>query len=73
MDAYDIDFYFEPSKNIAVIHDRHLELNGRVAQIDHLLIGCMPEVFVLETKTFSTGININEHDEFESQVMMIFS
>src|SRR5690606_15808502 len=49
---------------IAVIHDLRLEINGRVAQIDHLLIGRMLEVYVLETKTFSTGITINEHGEF---------
>ena len=33
--AYEIDFYFGPSKNVIVIHDLRLEVNGRVAQIDH--------------------------------------
>ncbi|WHZ18689.1 MAG: hypothetical protein OJF55_000838 [Rhodanobacteraceae bacterium] len=36
--AYQIDFHFGQSPNRAVIHDLRLEHNGRVAQIDHLII-----------------------------------
>jgi hypothetical protein len=36
--VYLIDFDFRDSKNTAVLHDLRLEINGRVAQIDHLLI-----------------------------------
>lgn len=49
--AYDIDFYSGASKNRIVIHDLRLELNGRVAQIDHLVLNRLLEVYVLETKT----------------------
>ena len=62
--AYLIDFDFKDSKNYAVIHDLRLEINGRVAQIDHLILNRALEVFVLETKHFNTGIKITEQGEF---------
>jgi len=64
--AFEIDFYAAPSKNLFVIHDLRLEIGGRVAQIDHLLMNRAFEVFVLETKTFSTGLSINERGEFST-------
>lgn len=62
--AYLIDFDFKESKNYAVIHDLRLEINGRVAQIDHLILNRALEVFVIETKHFNTGIKITEQGEF---------
>lgn len=64
--AYLIDFHFGPSKNMMVLHDLRLELNGRVAQIDHILINRLCEVYVLETKSFSSGLLINELGEFST-------
>jgi hypothetical protein len=64
--AFEIDFYAAPSKNLFVIHDLRLEIGGRVAQIDHLLMNRALEVYVLETKTFSTGLSINERGEFST-------
>lgn len=62
--AYDIDFYSGAHKNRVVIHDLRLEHNGRVAQIDHLILNRLLEVYVLETKHFSEGVSINEQGEF---------
>lgn len=62
--TYDIDFYSGASKNRIVIHDLRLEHNGRVAQIDHLILNRLLEVYVLETKHFSEGVSINEQGEF---------
>lgn len=62
--AYLIDFDFKSSKNTAVIHDLRLESNGRVAQIDHLLIHRTLTVFVLETKHFNSGMKITDEGEF---------
>lgn len=62
--AYLIDFDFKPSKNWVVIHDLRLEINDRVAQIDHLLINRTLEVYVLETKSFNSGIKITEQGDF---------
>lgn len=64
--AYEIGFYFGQTKNIVVIHDLRLEINGRVAQIDHLLINRCLEVYVLETKTFGSGLSVNEAGKFST-------
>jgi hypothetical protein len=64
--AFEIDFYAAHSKNLFVIHDLRLEVGGRVAQIDHVLMNRAFELFVLETKTFSTGLSINERGEFST-------
>ena len=62
--AYFIDFHFRNSKNWAVIHDLRLQLNGHVAQIDHLLINRFLNIFVLESKNFREALQINERGEF---------
>lgn len=62
--AYEIDFHHGPSRNWAVIHDLRIEHEGRVAQIDHVLIGRFLDLWVCETKHFSQGVSINEHGEF---------
>jgi len=64
--AYELDFHFKNSKNYALLHDIRLEVKGRVAQIDHLLIDRTLCVYVFETKNFSSGIKINEEGEFLS-------
>ncbi|RMH90792.1 NERD domain-containing protein [Lysobacter pythonis] len=63
--AYFIDFdYGDCSKNWAVIHDLRVEQTGRVAQIDHLLINRWMEFYVIETKSFNSGVKITEEGEF---------
>jgi hypothetical protein len=62
--AYLIDFELQASKNTAVIHDLRLEVNGRVAQIDHLLLHRTLNFYVLETKHFHAGIKITDDGEF---------
>ena len=64
--AYLIDFDFAKSQNTLVIHDLRLEIGGRVAQIDHLLINRTLNIFVLETKHFHAGLKITEDGEFMS-------
>lgn len=62
--AYLIDFDFAESLNWAVIHDLQLEHGGHTAQIDHLLINRWMQVYVLETKSFHSGLKINDAGEF---------
>lgn len=62
--AYLIDFHFGSSINWAVIHDLRIEHDGRVAQIDHLLINRWMECYVLETKHFRDGVKITDDGEF---------
>lgn len=54
--AYHIDFHLKDNGNWAVIHDLRVEWNGRVAQIDHLLIDRLLEIYVVESKSFRTKI-----------------
>ena len=62
--AYLIDFGLKDSRNTLVIHDLRFEIDGRVAQIDHLLLHRSLTVFVLETKNFHAGLKITEEGEF---------
>lgn len=62
--AYFIDFENAASKNRVVLHDLRFEVNGRVAQIDHLMINRLLDVYVFETKHFNTGLKITEDGEF---------
>jgi len=64
--AYDIDFHHKASQKWAVIHDLRIEYQGRVAQIDHLLISRFLEFWVCESKHFSQGVAMNELGEFTS-------
>ena len=62
--AYEMDFHFGASRNWAIVHDLRLEHQGRVAQIDHVLINRFLDLWVCESKHFSEGVSINEHGEF---------
>jgi hypothetical protein len=62
--AYLIDFEYGKSPEMAVIHDLRLDIDGRVAQIDHLLIHRSLNCFVLETKHVRSGVKITETGEF---------
>ena len=63
--AYYIDFYFGNSKNWAVIHDLRLEHKGQVAQIDHLLINRFFDMYVLESKNYSSKLKISPGGELQ--------
>lgn len=62
--TYFIDFHFASSKRWAVIHDLRLEHRDRVAQIDHLLINRLFDIYILESKNFSRGLKISGAGEF---------
>lgn len=64
--AYYIDFYFRNSKNWAVIHDLRLEHNDQVAQVDHLLMNRLFDIYVLESKNFSYKLKITPEGEFQA-------
>lgn len=64
--AHEIDFYYGTSPKYAIIHDLRLEMDGRVAQIDHLLIARFLAIWVCETKHFAEGVGVNERGEWVS-------
>jgi hypothetical protein len=62
--AYEIDFHYADSDGHMVIHDLRLEFAGRVAQIDHLVMNRILDVWVCETKAFSEGVKIDDYGEW---------
>lgn len=62
--AYEIDFHYAKKPNRVVIHDLRLEVDGRVAQIDHLIIDRFLTIWVCESKHFAEGVGVNEHGEW---------
>jgi hypothetical protein len=62
--AYLIDLYFGRSPNWAIIHDLRIEVDGHAAQIDHLIVNRLVQVWVCESKHFAEGVSVNEHGEW---------
>ncbi len=62
--AYYLDFEFKNDDDWAIIHDLRLEVDGRTAQIDHVLLNRWLEVYVLESKAFRAGLKITRDGQF---------
>lgn len=62
--AHYLDSYYRDSKNNSVIHDLRIEVDGQVAQIDHLIISRCLDFYMLETKNFTGNLTITEQGEF---------
>ena len=62
--AFYLDQYFKDGQNHVVLHDLRFELEGDVAQIDHLIINRLGFMFLLETKNYAGNVAINSHGEF---------
>lgn len=65
--AYELDFFFKDHHFYVIIHDLRIEHEGRVAQIDHLIISRFFEFYVLESKYLSDEIIINNTGEFSAK------
>lgn len=63
--AYEIEFYFGTSQNYVTIHDLRIEHDGRVAQIDHLILNRVLQIWVCESKHFVDSVSINGLGEWE--------
>ncbi len=64
--AYQIDFHYGASRNYVTIHDLRLEVGDRVAQIDHLVLTRLLDIWVLESKHFADGVAVNDHGEWSA-------
>ena len=62
--AYLLDKLFLEAEHSILLHDLRLELDGDVAQIDHLSLNRFGFVRLYETKSFSTGIKIDDEGVF---------
>ena len=61
-----LDSVFGTNPNRCVLHGLRISHGGRTAQIDHLLINRCLEIYVIETKSRATGLEVNEHGEFST-------
>ena len=61
--AYELEFHYGTSENWMVLHDLRLECEGRVAQIDHLIVNRHLQIWLCETKHFTEGVEFNIHGE----------
>ncbi len=64
--AFQIEFYLRRNPKIMTIHDLRIECEGRVAQIDHLVITSLFDVWLCESKHFSEGVSINAYGEWSA-------
>lgn len=62
--AFYLDSHFKDSENHVVIHDLRLEIDGDVAQIDHLVFYRGGGLYLFETKNYNASLLINDHGEF---------
>jgi Nuclease-related domain len=62
--AYEMELYFGRSKNFMTIHDLRFDVGGYVAQIDHLILNRLGEVWICESKHFAEGVSVNDHGEW---------
>lgn len=62
--AYQIEFHYGRDPDVMTLHDLRIACDGRVAQIDHLIITRRFEFWVCESKRFSDGVEINERGEW---------
>jgi hypothetical protein len=62
--AYQLQFHFGNHPDWVIINDLRLQYQGKVAQIDHLLINRHLQIFVCESKRVAGSLIINELGEF---------
>jgi len=62
--AFYLNRQFGDSKDVFVFNDLRIERNGEVAQMDHLVVHQFGLV-IIESKSVTGSITVNEHLEFE--------
>jgi hypothetical protein len=59
--AGEIELHFGHSRDYATIHDLRFEFDGQVAQVDHLVISRLLQVWVCASKTYHGDVWIDDH------------
>jgi Nuclease-related domain len=62
--AIHLDGDYKDSPNNVLLHDLRFEIDGEVAQIDHLAINRTGYIVLIETKNYSGDLEVNAHGEF---------
>ncbi|MCU0891072.1 MAG: NERD domain-containing protein [Sandarakinorhabdus sp.] len=61
--AIELDTHYGDRKGTMIIHDLRIEVDGLVAQIDHVLVNRFLDVWVLESKRLANGIKVQDNGE----------
>lgn len=62
--AFYLDGHYKDSQHNVLLHDLRLEVEGEVAQIDHLVVNRTGYMVLIETKNYSGDVEVNAHGEF---------
>lgn len=62
--AFHLDGHYKDSQNNVLLHDLRFQIDGEVAQIDHLVINRTGYIVLIETKNCSGNLEVNAHGEF---------
>lgn len=62
--AHYLNNFLASSPHSVLMHDLRFEVNGEIAQIDHMLLTRVAGILLFETKNFSGNLSINPHGEF---------
>ena len=60
----ELSVHFGEAERYHLIQDFWLNIDGKLAHIDHLLINRYLDIHVLDTKHFSEGLSVSEDEEF---------
>jgi hypothetical protein len=66
--GHQIESHFGSSRNYATLHDLRIELDGQVAQVDHLVISRLLQMWVCDSKSYHSGVWLNDHGEWSTRV-----
>ena len=58
--AYILDFRYKGTKNSILIHDVRLEVDGKTAQFDHIVVSRLG-IYIFESKFFSNRVEIDRY------------
>ena len=56
--AFYLDGHYKDSQNNVLLHDLRLQVDGEVAQIDHLVINRTGYIVLIETKNYSGDLEV---------------
>lgn len=62
--AFYLDGHYKDGQNNVLLHDLRFQIDGEVAQIDHLVINRTGYMVLIETKNYSGDLEVNAHGEF---------
>jgi len=62
--AFYLDGHYKDGQNNVLLHDLRFQIDGEVAQIDHLVINRTGYMVLIETKNYSGDVEVNAHGEF---------